>query len=94
MAFYCGIFLLIVFSALYLYVSGLVVSQNLRRAELEGLEISLFQSAQEVEYSLAAHESAMRLDFFTKIGYEEPRELNVIKRSRNVAESNQSRLLY
>lgn len=93
-AFYCGILLLIVFSALYLYVSGLVVSQNLKRAGLEDLEVGLSQSAQEAESRLAAHESALRLDFFTKIGYEEPRELYVIKRSRNVAENNQSRFLY
>ena len=85
---------LIVFISLYLYFAGQIVALGIRAYDLkDGLNQALILSS-EKEAELIKSVYRKNSDFFAAAGYEKPLSIEVIRRSLNVVEIQQTRPLY
>ena len=87
-------FSFIVLVSLYLYFAGKIVTLSIRAYDLQnGLNQALILSS-EKESELAKSIYKKNSDFFVAEGYEKPLSIEVIRRSLNVVEIQQTRPLY
>ncbi len=79
-------------AVLYLYMSVSVVAQNYERDRLTALLRQTSAHAQEIEQRALGAHSVYTAQYFIENGFEEPKELGIIKRVNNVAEVSSSHL--
>lgn len=90
----CSVFSFVCFTAIYLYLAGTIVKLGLRERDLkERLDYALIlTSERESDAVKAAYGKTS--DFFAANGYEKPLSIEIIKRSFNVAEIQNTKVLY
>ena len=71
--------------ALYVYLTGSIVTQNLKRSDLaEALNKSTLESAG-AESMFISESYCKSVEYFKEHGYEEPKNLEIIRTAGNVA---------
>lgn len=78
--------------AFYLFLSGSVVSKNYERDSMMSQLQQSSSRAQEIEQRALSADSVYTSQYFLEHGYEEPKDLGIIKRSKNVAEVSNSNI--
>lgn len=73
-------------AVLYLYMAGVVVAQSYERDRLSTSLRQASARAQEIEQRALGANSVYTSQYFIEHGFEEPKDLGIIKRVSNVAE--------
>lgn len=71
---------------LYMYFAGSVVTANIERSRVIQELKTAVAASQSIEQMALTKESMFTAGFFMSAGYEEPRDLGIIKRTHHVAE--------
>ncbi len=87
-----GITLFVLLTAIYLVVTGSIVTGNLTREALKGDLAAAASAAHEAERNALAEGKLFTPDFFIAQGYTEPQALDTITRVRNVAQNSTKNL--
>ena len=80
-----ALFAFIALISLYLYLTGAIVSQNLKRNNLEVLFNKISLENNHTESAFILESAGKSAEYFLAGGYEEPKNLDTIKRASNVA---------
>lgn len=79
--------LFILLVIIYIYLTGLIVTQTIDWENLKTRSARILSKNNQLASSLTSEQNTKSLGFYLKIGFEEPKTLNVIIRNRNVAKS-------
>ena len=71
----------------YIYLTGLIVTKTMERENLKARSARVLSESNQLASNLTLEQTAKSVGFYLKMGFEEPKTLNVIKRNRDVAKS-------
>ena len=78
----------------YIYLVGNVVAGGFTKEKLQRQLEGLYAQVQNIESAALQEGRTLTSEFFVSLGYYEPRSLDAITRSRNVAETSQNSRFY
>ena len=80
-----GLFIFAVAAVYYVLLSGAIVGNNLKKVALTRELSTESRALDAVRSELIAGNSALTIDYLGTLGYKETKNLNVLKRTNNVA---------
>ena len=83
-----NLILLCAIAVLYVYFSGTIVSDNLKNIQLEKQYQNESRELNKTEAALISANTTLNPEYLASKGFEETKNLNVIKRNINVAENS------
>src|SRR3989344_9686124 len=83
-----GLFMLIISVICYILFSGAIVTNNLKKTELVRELNAESRVLEGVRSELVAGDAMLTIDYLGGLGYKETKNLNILKRTNNVADNN------